>query len=51
MIFCCYKNISILKAYEKLQNEKSDLYNMVPHICNYFEKKRQIKVLKINQMY
>lgn len=36
MILCCYKDISILKAFEKLQNEKIDLYNMVPHISNHF---------------
>lgn len=36
LILCCYKDISILKAYEKLQKEKSDLYNMVSHISNHF---------------
>lgn len=36
LILCCYKDISILKAYEKLQNEKSDLYNMTSHISNHF---------------
>lgn len=36
LILCCYKDISILEAYEKLQNEKKDLYNMFPHISNHF---------------
>ena len=36
LILCCYKDISILKAYEELQNEKKDLYNMFPHISNHF---------------
>lgn len=36
LILCCYKDISILKAYEKLQNKNSDLYNMVPDISNHF---------------
>ena len=36
LILCCYKDISILKAYEKLQNEKKDLYNMFSHISNHF---------------
>lgn len=36
LILCCYKDISILKAFEKLQKEKSNLYNMVPHISNHF---------------
>lgn len=36
LILCCYKDISILKAYEKLQNEESDSYNMVSHISNHF---------------
>lgn len=36
LILCCYKDISVLKAYEKLQNEKIDSYNMVSHISNHF---------------
>lgn len=36
LILCCYKDISILEAYEKLQNEKRDLYNMVIHISNHY---------------
>lgn len=36
LISDCYKYSSILKAYEKMQKEKSDLYNRVPHISNYF---------------
>lgn len=36
LILCCYKDISILKAYEKLQKENKDLYDMVPHISNHF---------------
>lgn len=36
LILCCYKDISILKAYEKLQKEKSDLYNMTSHVSNHF---------------
>ena len=28
--------ISVLKAYEKLQNEKIDSYNIVSHISNHF---------------
>lgn len=36
LILCCYKDISILKAYEKLQKEKNDLYNMVSHVSNHF---------------
>jgi len=36
LILCCYKDISILKAYEKLQKKKSDLYNMVSHVSNHF---------------
>lgn len=36
LILCCYKDISVLKAYEKLQNEKIDSYNIVSHISNHF---------------
>jgi len=36
LLLCCYKDVSILKAYEKLQTEKSDLYNKALHISNYF---------------
>lgn len=36
LILCCYKDISILKAYEKLQKEKNDIYNMVSNISNHF---------------
>ncbi len=36
LILNCYKYNSILKAYEKMQKEKSDLYNRVPHISNCF---------------
>ena len=36
LILCCYKDISILKAYEELQKEKKELYNMFPRISNHF---------------
>lgn len=36
LILWCYKDISILEAYERLQNKKKDLYNTAPHISNHF---------------
>lgn len=36
LILCCYKDISILNAYEKLQKEKNDLYNETSHVSNHF---------------
>ncbi len=36
LILCCYKDISILKAYEKLQKENSDLYKRALTISNHF---------------
>lgn len=36
LILCCYKDISILEAYEKLQKENGDLYKMALTISNHF---------------
>ena len=36
LILCCYKDVSILQEYDKLQKEKSDLYNMALNISNHF---------------
>lgn len=36
LILYCYKDISILKGYEELQNKKKDLYEMVSNISNHF---------------
>ena len=36
LILCCYKDISILKAYEELQKKKNDMYNMALHVSDHF---------------
>ena len=36
LILCCYKDVSILQEYEKLQKEKRDWYNVAPNVSNYF---------------
>lgn len=35
LILSCYKDTAILKAYKKLQDEKSDLYNDLSDISNH----------------
>lgn len=36
LILCCYKDTSILEAYEELQNKKNDMYNIVHQVSNHF---------------
>lgn len=36
LILCCYKDISILEAYEELQNKKNDMYKIVHQVSNHF---------------
>lgn len=35
LILQCYKDISILDGYKKLQTKRTELYNMVPNISNH----------------
>lgn len=36
LIMCCYKDVSLIDAYGRLQKEKRDSYERVPDISNHF---------------